>query len=46
MPISFGMVTIPVRLHGAREPHPVPLHLVHASDGGRIRYRKVCELEP
>jgi DNA end-binding protein Ku len=29
----------------ATESHSVSFHQVHTADGGRIRYRKVCELE-
>ncbi|KAF4405518.1 non-homologous end joining protein Ku [Streptomyces lycii] len=43
--ISFGLVSIPVRVFGATENHSVSFRQVHAADGGRIRYRKVCELE-
>jgi DNA end-binding protein Ku len=43
--ISFGLVTIPVRLYAATEERGVSLHQVHAADGGRIRYRRICELD-
>jgi DNA end-binding protein Ku len=43
--ISFGLVNIPIKVFGATESHSVSFRQVHASDGGRIRYRKVCELE-
>ncbi|MGK5632833.1 Ku protein, partial [Streptomyces sp. URMC 123] len=43
--ISFGLVSIPIKVVGATENHSVSFHQVHAPDGGRIRYRKVCELE-
>jgi DNA end-binding protein Ku len=38
------LVTIPIKLYSAVENHDVPLHQVHTADGGRIRYRKVCEV--
>jgi DNA end-binding protein Ku len=41
--ISFGLVSIPVRLHAATEEHSVAFRQVHAADGGRVRYRRVCE---
>ncbi|MBV9845795.1 MAG: Ku protein [Kutzneria sp.] len=41
--ISFGLVTIAVRLYGATEEHDFRFHQVHRADGGRIRYRRVCE---
>lgn len=43
--ISFGLVSIPIRVVSATENHSVSFHQVHIKDGGRIRYRKVCELE-
>jgi DNA end-binding protein Ku len=43
--ISFGLVAIPVSLYTATEAHDVSFRQVHASDGGRIRYRRVCELD-
>jgi len=43
--ISFGLVTVPVALAPAVEEHTIPLHQVHAKDGGRVRMRRVCELE-
>ncbi|BEH03427.1 MAG: Ku protein [Propionibacteriaceae bacterium] len=42
--VSFGLIVIPVKLYGATEPVDVPLHQVHGVDGGRIRYRRVCEI--
>lgn len=43
--VSFGLVTIPIKLFSATEQHDVQLRQVHAADGGRIRYRRVCEAE-
>lgn len=43
--ISFGLVSIPIKVVSATENHSVSFHQVHITDGGRIRYRKVCELE-
>lgn len=42
--LSFGLVNVPVKLYSATETHDVPLHQVHDQDGGRIRYRRVCEV--
>ncbi len=42
--LNFGLVTIPVKLYSAIENHDVSLHQVHAADGGRIRYHRVCEV--
>ena len=38
------MVTIPVRLYTATQEHDVKFHQVHGADGGRIRYKRVCEV--
>ncbi|MCK9793149.1 Ku protein [Isoptericola sp. 4D.3] len=43
--VTFGLVNVPVKLYSATEDHDVPLHQVHDEDGGRIRYRRVCELD-
>ncbi|MFE6872280.1 Ku protein [Kitasatospora sp. NPDC057692] len=43
--ITFSLVSIPVSVYSATGQHTVPLHLVHAADGGRIRQRRVCEHE-
>ncbi len=43
--ISFGLVSIPIKLVNATESHAVSFRQIHEADGGRIRYRKVCELE-
>ncbi|MFI6879643.1 Ku protein [Streptomyces sp. NPDC050400] len=43
--ISFGLVSIPIKLVNATENHSISFRQIHLEDGGRIRYRKVCELE-
>lgn len=43
--ISFGLVSIPIKLVNATQSNSISFRQVHAEDGGRIRYRKVCELE-
>jgi DNA end-binding protein Ku len=42
--ISFGLVTIGVRLYSATEEHDFRFHQVHRKDGGRVRYKRVCEV--
>lgn len=42
--VAFGMVTIPVRLYTATQEHDIRFHQVHGADGGRIRYKRVCEV--
>ncbi|MFE9041651.1 Ku protein [Streptomyces sp. NPDC007818] len=43
--ISFGLVSIPIKLVNATESRSVSFRQIHVEDGGRIRYRKVCELD-
>ncbi len=43
--ISFGLVTIPVKLYSATEERDISFRQVHEEDGGRIRYRRVCEID-
>lgn len=43
--ISFGLVSIPIKLVNATESHSISFRQIHVSDGGRVRYRKVCELD-
>jgi DNA end-binding protein Ku len=43
--ISFGLVTIPVKLYSATEERDVSFHQVHREDGGRIRYKRVCQID-
>lgn len=42
--ISFGLVSVPVKLYSATESHDLPMHQVHNADGGRIRYQRKCEV--
>ncbi|MEG9226543.1 non-homologous end joining protein Ku [Aeromicrobium sp. Sec7.5] len=41
--ISFGLVSVPVKVYSATSSHDLPLHQVHAEDGGRIKYQRRCE---
>ncbi|HVQ96834.1 MAG TPA: Ku protein [Mycobacteriales bacterium] len=43
--ISFGLVSIPVKLYTATEERDVSFHQVHREDGGRIRYKRVCSVD-
>ena len=43
--LTFGLVNVPVKVYSAIEDHDVPLHQVHAADGGRIRYQRICEID-
>jgi DNA end-binding protein Ku len=43
--ISFGLVSVPVRMYSAIDERDVHFHLIHEPDGGRIGYQKVCKAE-
>ncbi|MFE1557317.1 Ku protein [Streptomyces sp. NPDC058734] len=43
--ISFGLVSIPIKLVNATESHSISFRQIHVTDGSRVRYRKVCELD-
>lgn len=43
--ISFGLVTIPIKVLPATENHSLRFHQYHLEDMGRVRTRKICELE-
>jgi DNA end-binding protein Ku len=40
--IAFGLVSVPVKAYTATEDHDVRFHQVHALDGGRVKYNRVC----
>ncbi len=40
--ITFGLISIPVRLYSAVESKSIKFHQLHAEDGGRIRYKREC----
>ncbi|MBW0288237.1 Ku protein [Rhodococcus qingshengii] len=40
--IAFGLVNVPVKVYSATEDHDIRFHQVHAKDGGRIKYNRVC----
>ena len=43
--VSFGLVSIGVKLYSATEDHDIRFHQVHVSDGGRIKYKRVCSID-
>ncbi len=43
--ISFGLVSVPVRMFSAIDESDLRFHLVHEPDGGRIGYQKICKAE-
>ncbi|MDQ3963391.1 MAG: Ku protein [Actinomycetota bacterium] len=40
--ITFGLISIPVRLYSAVSEKSLKFHLLHEADGGRIKYQRVC----
>lgn len=43
--VSFGLVNVPVRLYAATENHDVQFRQVHRTDGGRIKYQRICSID-
>ncbi len=43
--ISFGLVTIPVRLYAATEQRDITFRQVHRVDGGQIKFKRVCSAD-
>ncbi|MBM0256253.1 Ku protein [Micromonospora sp. 4G55] len=42
--VSFGLVSIGVKLYSATEEKDIRFHQVHRADGGRIRYKRTCQV--
>lgn len=42
--VSFGLVSIGVKLYSATEEKDIRFHQVHRDDGGRIRYKRTCQI--
>jgi DNA end-binding protein Ku len=40
--ITFGLITIPVRMYSAVEEKSLRFNQLHATDNGRIRYKRTC----
>ncbi|MFF5234056.1 Ku protein [Dactylosporangium sp. NPDC000521] len=43
--VSFGLVSIAVRLYSATEEKDIRFNQVHRDDGGRIKYKRVCSID-
>jgi DNA end-binding protein Ku len=43
--ISFGLVSIPIRVFPATEEKTLRFNQLHAKDGGRIKYQRVCSID-
>jgi DNA end-binding protein Ku len=42
--VSFGLVSIGVKLYSATQEKDIRFHQVHRADGGRIRYKRTCSV--
>jgi DNA end-binding protein Ku len=43
--VSFGLVSVPIKLYSATTNHDIRFHQVHATDGGRIKYKRTCSID-
>jgi len=43
--ISFGLVSIAVKVYSATEEKDIAFHQVHREDGGRIKYKRTCSID-
>jgi len=43
--LAFGLVNVPIKVYSATEDKDISFHQVHAKDGGRIRYQRICEVD-
>src|SRR3954468_22321315 len=42
--VSFGLVSIGVKVYSATEEKDIRFHQVHREDGGRIKYKRTCSI--
>lgn len=40
--ITFGLISIPVKLYSSVQEKSLRFHLLHGEDGGRVKYQRVC----
>jgi DNA end-binding protein Ku len=43
--VSFGLVSVPIKVYSATTSHDIRFHQVHATDGGRIKYKRTCSID-
>jgi DNA end-binding protein Ku len=43
--VSFGLVSIAVKLYSATEEKDIRFNQVHRTDGGRIKYKRTCSID-
>ncbi|MEX0782915.1 MAG: Ku protein [Dehalococcoidia bacterium] len=41
--VSFGLVTVPVKMYTAARSKDIRFNMLHKEDGGRVRQKRVCE---
>lgn len=41
--VTFGLVSVPVKVYAATEEQDVKFHQVHRDDGGRVKYLRECQ---
>ncbi|MEA2509120.1 MAG: end-binding protein Ku [Actinomycetota bacterium] len=42
--ITFGLISIPVKLYSSVQEKSLKFHMLHGEDGGRIKYKRVCDI--
>lgn len=45
MVLTFGIVTVPVKVYTATGAHDVAFRQVHKDDGGRVSFRRFCSID-
>ncbi|KAA1424817.1 Ku protein [Mumia zhuanghuii] len=43
--VSFGLVSIPIKMYGATATHDISFRQVRRSDGSRVKYKRVAEAD-
>jgi DNA end-binding protein Ku len=43
--VSFGLVTIPIKLYTATDEKDVSFNMLHRKDGARIKFQRICSEE-
>ncbi len=43
--ITFGLTTVPIKVHSALDDHAIHFHQVHAKDGAQIKQKRLCSKE-
>ena len=43
--VSFGLVTVPVKMYTAARSKDIRFNMLHKEDGARVRQKRVCEID-